>query len=178
MNPAYRDPQPHISSIKSENMYPVASVVPNGYTNGNYALQQSMQVAGNMPSHGGRVEFPTHMPMLQNSNAGIMQGFNGRTIKSESIYAGNSPVMFGPDNNHAEAHNVLSETSISPFNGGESCSQSFNESMLETEMNSFGVEQMTRNFSLSDLTADYSNSTGWPSFFFTHTQTELSSLLL
>ncbi|XP_057785022.1 uncharacterized protein LOC131002567 [Salvia miltiorrhiza] len=158
-NTAYRDPQPHIPSLKSKNMHPVVSVVPNGYTNGTYSLQQHMQVAANFPGHAGRMDFHPHMPRVQNSNAGIMQGFNERTIKTEGVYAGNSPVMFVPDNNYAESHNVIRETSISPFNGGESCSQSFNESMLETEMNSFGVEQMTQNHTLSDLTADYSNST-------------------
>ncbi|KAH6818718.1 hypothetical protein C2S51_002321 [Perilla frutescens var. frutescens] len=158
-NSAYKDRQPHVPSIKSENMYPVVGVAPHDYTNGTYSPQQCMQVAANMSGHAGRMDFPSHMPLVQNSNAGIVQGFNERTIKTEGVYAGHSPVMFGADSHLLEPHNVIREASISPFNGGESCSQSFNESLLETEMNSFGVEQMTRNFSLSDLTTDFSNRT-------------------
>ncbi|KAL1555378.1 hypothetical protein AAHA92_15830 [Salvia divinorum] len=142
-NSAYRHPQPHIPSITSENMHLVVSAIPNGYTKGSYPLQELMQVAANMPSHAGRMDFHPPLPMVQNSNAeAAMQGFIEKKIKTEGVYA--------------ESHNAIRETSISPFNGGESYSQSFNESMMETEMNSFGVEQMTQN--LTGLTADYYNN--------------------
>ncbi|KAL0334360.1 UNVERIFIED_CONTAM: hypothetical protein Sangu_1592200 [Sesamum angustifolium] len=54
----------------------------------------------------------------------------------------------------------MGEASVSPFDGGESSSQALNEAVLESEMNSFGfLGQIPRSFSLSDLTADFSNST-------------------
>lgn len=158
-NSAHRNPQPHIPCIKSENMSQVVGVVSNDYTNGTYSPHQPMEVAANMLGHAGRMNFPAHMALHHNSNAGIMQGFNGRTIKTEGAYAGNSPVMFGADNNLLQAHNGVREASISSFNGGESCSQSFNDSMLETDMNSFGVEQMTQNYGLSERRADFSRRT-------------------
>ncbi|GFP80826.1 hypothetical protein PHJA_000225900 [Phtheirospermum japonicum] len=66
--------------------------------------------------------------------------------------------MFVAENNLLEPHNAIGDASSS-FNGGESGSQALNE-ILDTETNSFGIlGQMSRNFSLSDLTADFSNST-------------------
>ncbi|XP_047944579.1 uncharacterized protein LOC125191139 isoform X3 [Salvia hispanica] len=150
-NSAYRDPQPHMPSITSENMH---------HTDGSYSLQQLMQVAANMPRHDGRMDFHPPLPMVQNSNAGAaMQGFNERKIKTEGVHAGNSASMFISETNYAESQNAIRETSITPFNGGESCSQSFNESMMETEMNSFGVEKITQNINSTGLTANSYNST-------------------
>ncbi|XP_041996830.1 uncharacterized protein LOC121746936 isoform X1 [Salvia splendens] len=150
-NSAHRDPRPHMPSITSENMH---------HTNGSYSLQQLMQVAANMPRHDGRMDFHPPLPMVQNSNAGAAkQGFNERKIKTEGVHAGNSALTFISKTNYAESHNAIRETSIAPFNGRESCSQSFNESVMETEMNSFGVDKMTQNFNLTGLTADSYNST-------------------
>ncbi|XP_047944578.1 uncharacterized protein LOC125191139 isoform X2 [Salvia hispanica] len=149
-NSAYRDPQPHMPSITSENMH---------HTDGSYSLQQLMQVAANMPRHDGRMDFHPPLPMVQNSNAGAaMQGFNERKIKTEGVHAGNSASMFISETNYAESQNAIRETSITPFNGGESCSQSFNESMMETEMNSFGVEKITQNINSTGLTANSYNN--------------------
>ncbi|EYU20797.1 hypothetical protein MIMGU_mgv1a011785mg [Erythranthe guttata] len=74
------------------------------------------------------------------------------------IHSSDSPFMFGG--------NVMGEeASVSHFNGGESSSQPLNENIFDPEMNSFGfVGQMPRNFSLSDLTADFSNSTDIESY--------------
>ena len=168
-NSAYRDPQPHMPSITSENMH---------HTDGSYSLQQLMQVAANMPRHDGRMDFHPPLPMVQNSNAGAaMQGFNERKIKTEGVHAGNSASMFISETNYAESQNAIRETSITPFNGGESCSQSFNESMMETEMNSFGVEKITQNINSTGLTANSYNSTGWSSLFQTHTHTHARTQL-
>ncbi|KAI3471742.1 hypothetical protein Pfo_028392 [Paulownia fortunei] len=148
-NSAYQAPQPALPSIKPENMHQAISSVPNVYTNGTSSLQQCMQVAVNMAGHAGRIDMPANMLLAQSSNSGMMQGLNG----------GNSPLIFGADNNLLEPRNAIEEASNSSFNGGESSSQALNE-MLDPETNSFGfLGQISRNFSLSDLTADFSNST-------------------
>ncbi|KAL8467619.1 hypothetical protein ACS0TY_031021 [Phlomoides rotata] len=156
-NSAYQVPQPAGPIIKPENMHQPVGTLRNGYTNGTSSVQQSMQVPVNMAGHGGVSE---NMLLAQNSNTGMGQGMNGMMIKSEGGYGGDSPFMFGGDNNLLEARNAIGEASVSPFNGGEATSQALNETMLDQEMNSFGfLGQIPRNFSLSDLTADFSNST-------------------
>ncbi|KAK6149078.1 hypothetical protein DH2020_016603 [Rehmannia glutinosa] len=157
-NSVYQAPQLAVPSIKSENMNQAISSIPNVYANGTSSVQQCMQVAVNVAGHAGRIDVPANMLLAQSSNAGMMQGLNGGTVKTEYGYAGDSSHMFGVDNNILEPHNAIGDASSS-FNGGESNSQVLNE-MLDPETNSFGIlGQMSRNFSLSDLTADFSNST-------------------
>ncbi|KAI3446530.1 hypothetical protein Pfo_003195 [Paulownia fortunei] len=159
-NSAYQALQPAGPHIKPENMHQAIAAIPNVYTNGASSLQPCMQVAVNMAGHAGRVDVSGNMLLAQNSNTGMMQGMNGVMIKSEGGYAGDSPYMFGADNNLLEPRNAIGEASVSSFNGDESSSQALNETMLDQEMNSFGfLGQIPRNFSLSDLTADFSNST-------------------
>ncbi|KAG8372083.1 hypothetical protein BUALT_Bualt12G0029600 [Buddleja alternifolia] len=157
-NSAYQAPQPAGPSIKPENMHQSVNAMPNVYANGTSSLQPCMQAAVNMA---GRVDMSANMLLVQNSNAGMVQGMNGTTIKTESGYASDSPVMFGGDNNFLEhPRNAIGETSISHFNGGESSSShALNEAMMDPETNSIGyLGQIPRNFSLSDLTADFSNN--------------------
>lgn len=142
-NSAYQVP-----SIKPENMHHGVGTLPNAYTNGASHVQPSMQV-------------PVGMLLAQNSNSGIVQGMNGVMIKSEAGYGGDSHFMFGAESNLIESRNGIGEASVSHFAGGESSSQALNESLMEQESTSFGfLGQIPRNFSLSDLTADFSNSTG------------------
>lgn len=156
-NSAYQVPQPAGPIIKSENIHSL----PNVYTNGSSSVQPSMQVPVNMGGHDGRTDVSGNMLLGQNSNPGMVPGMNGLMIKSEGGYGGNSPFIFGGDNNILEPRNAIGEASVSPFNGGESTLQALNETMLDQEMNTFGfLGQIPRNFSLSDLTADFSNSTG------------------
>ncbi|KAL7138375.1 hypothetical protein ABFS83_10G158900 [Erythranthe nasuta] len=155
----YQTPQ----SIKPENMHQTINSIPNVYTNGTSSMQQQcMQVAVNMVGHAGRIDMSANNNMLfaQSSNSGMMHGLNGGQIKTECGYVGDSPLMFGSDSNLLEPRNAIGEVSNSPFNGGESSSEALNEAMLDPETNSFGfLGQISRNFSLSDLTADFSNST-------------------
>lgn len=161
-NLAYQAPQHAIQSIKPENMHQVISSMPNLYSNGTSSLQQCISV--NMVGHAGRIDVPPNMLFVQNSNAGMMQGLNGGPIKTECGYGGDAALMFGADSNLLEPRNAIGEASNSPFNGGESSSEALNEAILDPETNSFGfLGQISRNFSLSDLTADFSNSTGGPS---------------
>ncbi|KAG8367835.1 hypothetical protein BUALT_Bualt16G0114000 [Buddleja alternifolia] len=155
MNLAYLAPQPAGPPIKPENMHDTYTAIPNVYTNGASLVQPCMQVGINMAGHGGTIDVSANRLCTQGPNSGMNEGL----IKS---YAGNSPFVFGADNNLLEHRNTIGEASVShPFNGGESSSQALNETTRDPEMNNtFGfLGQMPRNFSLSDLTADFSNST-------------------
>lgn len=159
-NSAYQAPQPAGPPIKTETVHQAVSAIPNVYTNGASSVQSCMQIPVNMAGHAGRIDVSGNMLLAQNSNTGMMHGMNGMMIKSEGGYAGDSQFMFGGDNNLMEPRNGMGEASISPFDGGESSSQALNEAVLDSEMNSFGfLGQIPRSFSLSDLTADFSNST-------------------
>ncbi|KAL3637174.1 hypothetical protein CASFOL_019473 [Castilleja foliolosa] len=158
-NTAYQSTQHVVPSIKPENMHPVINSIPNVYSNGASSMQQQcMPVAVNMTGQSGRIDMPANMLLAQSSNAGMIQGLNGGLVKTECGYASDSPLMFVAENNLVEPHHAIGDASSS-FNGGESSSHVLNE-ILDTETNSFGIlGQMSRNFSLSDLTADFSNST-------------------
>ena len=116
-------------------------------------LQPNMQVPINISGHGGQIDVPGNMLLTQNSSSGIVQGMNNVMIKSED---GDSHFMFGTENNLIQPRNTTGEVPVSPFTSGDP-----NNPMLDQETSSFGfLGQIPRNFSLSDLTADFSNSTG------------------
>ncbi|KAL1554686.1 histidine-tRNA ligase [Salvia divinorum] len=153
-NSGYQVQQPAGPPIKPENMHQ-AVALPNVYTNGVSALQPSMQVPVDMSGHGGRINVQENMLLTQISCSGIVQGMNDAMIKSEGGFAGDSHFMVAPVNNLIEPRNTTGGVSVSPFTSGDP-----NKPMLDQETSSFGLlGQIPRNFSLSDLTADFSNST-------------------
>ncbi|KAL2534986.1 Uncharacterized protein Adt_08337 [Abeliophyllum distichum] len=150
-NSAYHTPE-HTGALKPENMDHAISIIPNAYTNGTSSQQPSDQIPVNMVSE--------DMLLAQSSNSGTIQGVDGGIIKSEDGYSGDSPFMFGGDSNLLETHNGIEDASVSSFSSVVSNSQPLNENILEADTNMFGfLGQIPRNFSLSDLTADFSNST-------------------
>ncbi|XP_071911663.1 uncharacterized protein [Coffea arabica] len=94
-----------------------------------------------------------------NGASSLPQGMNGGVIKSEAGYAGNTPFMFGPNGNVLEPRPAVGDVSLSSYNNTESNAQPLNRAILDPETTPFGfLGQIPRNFSLSDLTADFSNS--------------------
>lgn len=148
-------------ALKTENIHhQVGSCVPNAFTNGGSSLHTSMHNAVKMSAHTSRIDVPPNMLSNQNSNIGLMQGINGGIIKSEVGYSGSS-YMFGTDGNILEARPTIGDASVAAFNSVESNSQPLNESLLDADSSSFGfLRQIPRIFSLSDLTADFSQSSG------------------
>ncbi|KAI3811749.1 hypothetical protein L1987_21478 [Smallanthus sonchifolius] len=145
-------------AMKLENMHQsTAAKLPGGLTNGGSSLQSCMQSGVGMPR---RDDVSPNLLMNQNSNMGIMHGMNGEgIIKSESGYAEEHSFMFNPANNVLERHHVMPEVPISSFIGEESNSKPVNEPIVDPGAPSFGfLGQIPRNFSLSDLTADFSIS--------------------
>lgn len=150
-------------ATKLENFHQSAAAkLPGGLNNGGALLQPSIQSGVVMPNISRRDDVPPNLLMNQNSNMGIMHGMNGEgIIKSESGYAEEPSFMFNPANNVLERHPVMPEVPIPSFIGEESNPKPVNEPIVDPDAPSFGfLGQIPRNFSLSDLTADFSISSG------------------
>ncbi|XP_049342584.1 uncharacterized protein LOC125806871 isoform X3 [Solanum verrucosum] len=122
--------------VKPENVHQTVNAnLSQVYTNGVSSLQPCMQSAIDVSAHARRIDASSNMLLAQSSNLGMLQGVRGGMIKSEAGYSGNLPFIV------------------------ESDSQPVNETVLDADTSSFGfLGQIPRNFSLSDLTADFSNS--------------------
>ncbi|XP_023518641.1 uncharacterized protein LOC111782088 isoform X2 [Cucurbita pepo subsp. pepo] len=130
---------------------PVGVSLGNAYSNGTQPVHSSMHTAVDMSSHARNDAAP------QSSNMGLFQGMNGGMIKVETGYSNSSPYMFGTEGNVLDARQSIGNASVASFASVDSNTPSFNESLLDPDPSSFGfINQITRNFSLSDLTADFS----------------------
>ncbi|KAE8681914.1 cystathionine beta-lyase [Hibiscus syriacus] len=143
-------------ALKQEDMHhPMGSSLPNVFTNGSSSLHAGIRTLL-MPTHASRIDAPPGMLSTQNSNMGMMQGINGKMIKPEAGYSASSSYMFGAKSNVLEARPTVGDTSFSTV---ESSTQPLNEPVLDADISSFGfLGQIPRNFSLSDLTDDFSQS--------------------
>ncbi|XP_019162249.1 PREDICTED: uncharacterized protein LOC109158807 [Ipomoea nil] len=146
--------------VKTETMHRnIDRSLLDAYSNGASSLQTCMQSAFDMSTHTRRINVSPSILLAQNANVGLMQGLNGGMIKSEAGYPSNSHFLFGGDNNVLETRPAITDASISSYSSVESNSQHLNETVLDADSSSFGfLGQIPRNFSLSDLTADFANS--------------------
>ncbi|KAL6629801.1 hypothetical protein ACP70R_029566 [Stipagrostis hirtigluma subsp. patula] len=93
-----------------------------------------------------------------NSTVGQFNGHNGTTIKTESSYSSNSDFGFANEN-------VFLEQSVGDVSGGSFSSSELNgqplsDPIMDMDSSSYGfLSQIPRNFSFSDLTEDFSQST-------------------
>lgn len=165
---AYYDPDQVGPSPNPENMHhKFGSCIPNAFTNGGSSVHTSMLNAGEISARTSRIDAPNHC-----SNMNLMQGINGLiksevggTIKSEVGYSGNSPYLFGPNNNVLEARPTIGDASIASFSSEDNNSQALNKALIEPDA-SFGfLGQIPQTFSLTDLTADFSQTSGISSSF-------------
>ena len=148
-------------NLKTENMSQlIGSSLPHSYHDGGSSLHRCMQNV-DMSALARRIDVSPTPSLAQCSHVGMMQGMNGGMIKSETGYAGSSQYMFGNDGNVLEVRPAIGDASVSSFSSVESNSQPVNESLLDADNSSLGyLGQIPRNFSLSDLTVDFSNSSG------------------
>ncbi|KAJ8534216.1 hypothetical protein K7X08_007540 [Anisodus acutangulus] len=144
---------------KIENMHQtVNGNLPQVYTNGASAVQSYAQAAMDVSARARRIDASPNMLLSQSVNLGMMQGPNGGMIKSAG-YSGNSHFPYGGESNVLEACPGIGDPNISPFSNVQSNVQPLNENPLGADTSSFGfLGQIPRNFSLSDLTADFTNS--------------------
>ncbi|KAK4377979.1 hypothetical protein RND71_004275 [Anisodus tanguticus] len=147
-------------NVKPENVHQTVNAnLSHVNTNGASSLQPCMQTAIDVSAHARRTDASSNMLLAQSSNLGMLQGVRGGMIKSEDGFSGNLPFLYGTETNLLEAHPGITDPSVSSFSSVESDSQPVNETVLDADTSSFGfLGQIPRNFSLSDLTADFSNS--------------------
>ncbi|KAF3618763.1 putative BTB/POZ domain-containing protein-like, partial [Capsicum annuum] len=95
------------------------------------------------------------------SNMGLRPKIDGRIIKKEPVYGGNSSFAFGPHGSYLESRSAMGDASILSFSSVESNTQPLNEPLMDADTTSFGfLGEMPQNFGFSDLTADFTNSSG------------------
>lgn len=143
---------------RPENMH--GSVVSASiFLNGGPSVQGHMQSIDGTSTHAGRMDISPTMHSPQNSHMGLVHGMNGVVIKSEPGYAEGSAFAFSGDGNVMGMPPPIGDIAIPSFGNVDTNSQSLNGSLLDTEASSFGfLGQIPRNFSLSDLTAGFSQS--------------------
>lgn len=127
--------------------------------NGNVipSLQPGMQTVMDMSAHNRRMN-TMDMLMSHNSDVGMVQGMNGGMIKSEVNCSGNAPSAFGAEGIGLDTRHTIGAATVSSFSNVESNSLPMPEDILHSADASVGfLGQIPRNFSLSDLTADFSN---------------------
>ncbi|KAK4796708.1 hypothetical protein SAY86_029034 [Trapa natans] len=139
--------------------HPANHGLTNSFTNGRSSLHSTMLSSTDISVHANRIGSPPNMTSSQRSNMVLMQGVNGGLVKIETGYSGASPYMFDAESNVLEARSTIGDASVASFKNAESSSQPLNEPLLDGDTSSFGfLGRIPRNFSLSDLTADFSQS--------------------
>lgn len=149
-----------VPAIKMENMHhPIGSVVPNAFIDGRSSLRTGLPSAVGVSSQVSSVDNTTNL--LSAKGRDQIEGMNGGMVKSEVEYSGSSLYMFGADGSVLEARTSIADAAVASFSSVESTSQGLNEPLLGADTSSFGfLGQIPRNFSLSDLAADFSHSSG------------------
>ncbi|XP_010423626.1 PREDICTED: uncharacterized protein LOC104708711 isoform X1 [Camelina sativa] len=121
----------------------------SAYLNRVSAINTNLPSYVDISTNSRRVDPPQNLLCSPATNMPLMQG----VIKSETAYSNCAPYMYG-----GEAQSTVVDASIASFSN-ESSSQSLNDPLVDADASPFGsLRQIPRNFSLSDLTADFSQS--------------------
>ncbi|XP_010269345.1 PREDICTED: uncharacterized protein LOC104606032 [Nelumbo nucifera] len=152
-------PEHTIAPARLENRHHgIGPNAPNAFISDASSVCRNMHVTDDVPAHTRRIDVSASILSTQNSQMGMVPGMNGMVIKSEPGYSNNSTFSFGTETNVLETRSALGDASITTFSSTESNSHPLN-GLLENDVSSFGLlGQIPRNFSLSDLTADFSQS--------------------
>ncbi|XP_056844224.1 uncharacterized protein LOC130496286 isoform X1 [Raphanus sativus] len=161
----------YASEHTDQSLKSISSSLSNAYLNGSSTLNTNNVASSvNISTHGRRVDASpppnilsssqttTNMPVMMH---GMNGGGGGGIIKSETAFTNNPASSFmyggGGERNVLEGHStVRGDTSIPSFGNNQ---QPLSETVLDAEAATFGfLGQIPRNFSLSDLTADFSQS--------------------
>ncbi|CAN8270058.1 unnamed protein product [Cochlearia groenlandica] len=122
----------------------------SAYRNGSSMLNTKLPSSVNISTHARRVESDASpsIPSSQFTNMPMMQGM----MKSDAFYTNPASYMYGSDQNALPVHSTVGDNSVPSFNN-----QSLDDPLLDAEPPNFGYfGQIPWNFSLSDLTADFS----------------------
>ncbi|KAK4795437.1 hypothetical protein SAY86_013431 [Trapa natans] len=153
-------PENHGLAVKPEKIqHSAGPSSTNAFMNDGASLHATLPSAVGMSAHVNRIDVPANVISSQNSDTVLMQGINGGIIKTENGYTRVSPYTFGAESNVLAPRSAIGDMSVASFSSVESTSQPLNEPLLDADNSSFGfLGQIPRNFSLSDLTADFSQS--------------------
>ncbi|XP_009614420.1 uncharacterized protein [Nicotiana tomentosiformis] len=138
---------------------PIHADRPNAFSNCSSSVLPCMQTVTEIPAHSRKIDVPPDVFLGQHSNMGMRQTMDGRIIKTEPVYGGNSPFAFGPHSSYLESRAAMGDASVSSFSSVESNTQPLTEPLLDADTTSFGfLGEIPQNFGFSDLTADFTNS--------------------
>ncbi|KAL5994641.1 hypothetical protein ACLOJK_024694 [Asimina triloba] len=125
--------------------------------NGRSSMHQSSQSVNDASVRDRSMDLSSNILLSESSDMGMLQAMNGMAIKSEPSYSSSPSFAYGAaDGNILESRPTIGEASITPFNSTEPNSQTLNELPFDAHIGFLG--QIPRNFSLSDLTADFCQS--------------------
>ncbi|XP_055808065.1 uncharacterized protein LOC129876613 [Solanum dulcamara] len=128
--------------------------LPHLYTNGVSSVQSYAQAAMDVSVHARSIDASPNMLLPQNANLGMMLGPNEGMIKSAG-YSG----KYGGEGILLQASPGIGNPSLPNFSNVEPSVQPVNEDPWGADTSSFGfLGKIPRNFSLSDLTADFPDS--------------------
>ncbi|KAM3339535.1 hypothetical protein BC332_26740 [Capsicum chinense] len=142
-------------NVKLDNMHQtINGNLPRAYTNGVSSVQSYAQAAIDVSAHARSIDVSQNMLLPRSANLGMMQGPNGGMIKPAG-YSG----KYGGECILLQDRSGTGNPSISHFSSVVSSVQPLNENPLGADTSAFGfLGQIPRNFSLSDLTADFTDS--------------------
>ncbi|XP_043690150.1 uncharacterized protein LOC122640927 isoform X1 [Telopea speciosissima] len=148
-----------ITPSRMENMhYPISPNTSSTIINDGPLVSHTMHTAGDVSAHTRRTDVSSNTLSTQNSHMGMAQGMNGVVIKQEAGYSNNSAFTVGSNGNVLDMRPTIADSSVALLNGVDSNSQQLNDP-VDAETSAFGfLGQIPRNFSLSDLTADFNQS--------------------
>uniref|UniRef100_A0A2P2KHP4 Uncharacterized protein LOC105634412 isoform X2 n=1 Tax=Rhizophora mucronata TaxID=61149 RepID=A0A2P2KHP4_RHIMU len=138
----------------------MGSSLPNAFTNGGPSQDPRMHAAVEMSAHAARMSTLPNMLSAQGANMGLMPGLNSQIIRSETDYVGTPSYIFGTDGNVMEASPSIADASVASLSSMASNSHPMPEP-LDAENNYGYLSQIPRNFSFTDLTADFAKSSGF-----------------
>ncbi|XP_047332721.1 uncharacterized protein LOC124936280 isoform X2 [Impatiens glandulifera] len=127
------------------------------YSNGgSTSLNPCMQGTVDISNDARRINTSSNILMAQSSNMGLVQGMNGQIMKQGPGYINGNPCMFGPNGDVLDARHAAGDMPVSSYSSVESHSQPINNTLLGADAGYESLGQISRSFSLSDLTADFS----------------------
>ncbi|KAL5720034.1 hypothetical protein ACHQM5_012745 [Ranunculus cassubicifolius] len=127
----------------------------NPLRNGGSVAHGTLHIDDSRGGHRERVDISRTRDTLM----AMKQETNGNSDVLEQSYPNNAPFTFGGDRTILERHPSHGDSSVSTFGNAEPNSDNLNEKLPESDTSPFGfLGQIPRNFSLSDLTADFSHS--------------------
>lgn len=129
------------------------------FNNCGSAIQSCLQGTIDGSLHSRKIDVSPNLLLSQNSDMGLSQMINGKSVKTEAGYAGSSPFAFSPPSNYLESRPLMGDASVSSFSSVDSNAQHLNDTLLDGDTSSFGfLSQMPQTF--PELPADFTTSSG------------------